>query len=365
MNGISQMGGYGGQQLAPQGLFGSLLGGPVGGLIGRGIGGLFGNAGLGNQIGQLAGGIGGSILPFSADPMQAYAQQLAQQQQMQQLSPQGWIGNLIGQVGQPLGGAIGGLFGQSGLGNQIGGIASQLGRMLPFSADPMQQAYGQQQQFGPQGFLGNLIGQLGQPFANSIASTIGYPQLGAPLGGIASQLGRMLPFSADPMQQMQQGYSPQGWIGNLIGQVGQPLGGAIGGIFGQPNLGSQIGGIAGQLGRMLPFSADPMQQMQQGYSPQGWLGNLIGQVGQPLGGAIGGLFGQSGLGGQIGGIAGQLGRMLPFQMDPMQQMLAQQQMAQQLQQLQQIQQLAQQQQQQQQPYASQGQQNYSAGQTLH
>ncbi len=51
MNGISPWGGYGAQQLAPQGLFGSLLGGPVGGLIGRGIGGLFGNAGLGMQIG--------------------------------------------------------------------------------------------------------------------------------------------------------------------------------------------------------------------------------------------------------------------------------------------------------------------------
>lgn len=373
MNGISQMGGYGGQQLAPQGIFGSLLGGPVGGLIGRGIGGLFGNASLGNQIGQLAGGIGGSILPFSADPMQqAYAQQLAQQQQLQQLqqlSPQGWLGNLIGQVGQPLGGAIGGIFGQPNIGSQIGGIAGQLGRLLPFSADPMQQAYGQQQQLAPQGLFGNLIGQLGQPLGGAIGSIFGQPNIGSQLGGIAGQLGRMLPFSADPIQQayaqqMQQQMSPQGWIGNLIGQVGQPLGGAIGGLFGQSGLGNQIGGIASQLGRMLPFSADPtqqMQQMQQGYSPQGWIGNLIGQVGQPLGGAIGGLFGQSGLGNQIGGIASQLGRMLPFQMDPMQQMLAQQQVAQQLQQ---IQQLAQQQQQQQ-PYAQQGQQNYSGGQTLH
>jgi hypothetical protein len=103
---------------------------------------------------------------------------------------------------------------------------------------------------------------------------------------------------------------------------------------------------------MLPFQADPMQQayaqqqMQQ-LAPQGLFGNLIGQLGQPLGGAIGSLFGQSGLGNQIGGIAGQLGRMLPFQMDAMQQAWAQQQ------------------QQQQQPYAGQGQQNYAAGQTLH
>ncbi len=359
MNGISQMGGFGGQQLAPQGLFGSLLGGPVGGLIGRGIGGLFGNPGLGGQIGQLAGGIGGGILPFSADPMQAYAQQMAQQQQMQQLAPQGLVGNLIGQLGQPVGSAIGGIWGQSGLGGQIGSIASQLGSMLPFSADPMQQAY--QQQLAPQGFFGNLLGQFGQPLANSIASTIGYPSLGGPIGGITSQLGRMLPFSADPMQQAyQQQLSPQGWVGNLIGQVGQPLGGAIGGLFGQSGLGNQIGGVASQLGRMLPFSADPMQQAyQQQLAPQGFFGNLLGQVGQPLGGAIGGLFGQSGLGSQIGGMAGQLGRMLPFQADPMQQALMQQIAIQQL-----VQQLAQQQQQQQ-PFAQQGQQNYSGGQTLH
>ena len=50
----------------PAGLFGSLLktlGGPIGGAIG----GLFGNAGLGQQIGQTAGGIG-TIVPFSVLP---------------------------------------------------------------------------------------------------------------------------------------------------------------------------------------------------------------------------------------------------------------------------------------------------------
>ena len=232
MNGISQWGGYGGQQqLAPQGLFGSLLGGPVGGLIGRGIGGLFGNAGLGSQIGQMAGGIGGSILPFSADPMQAYAQQLAQQQQwqqMQQLAPQGLFGNLIGQLGQPLGSAIGGLFGQSGLGSQLGGVAGQLGRMLPFQTDPMQQAYGQQQmgQINPQGLFGNLIGQLGQPLGGAIGSLFGQPGIGNQIGGFASQLGRMLPFQMDAMQQawaqqqqQQQPYAGQGQQNYSAGQT--------------------------------------------------------------------------------------------------------------------------------------------------
>lgn len=307
MNGISQLGGYSGQQLAPQGLLGGLFGAPLGGMIGRGLGGMLGNASLGGQIGQMAGGIGGGLLPFQSDPMmQAYAQQLQQQlqqlQQMQQqgqqgqqqIAPQGFFGNLLGQVGQPLGGAIGGIFGQSGLGSQIGSAAGQLGRLLPFQQDPMQ-AYSQQQQ--------------------------------------------------QPMQQL----APQGLVGNLIGQFGQPAGSAIGGLFGQSGLGGQIGGIASQLGRLLPFQQDPIaqayallaqqqeqiqqqmqqlqqlqqlqqpQQGQQQIAPQGFFGNLLGQVGQPLGGAIGGIFGNSGLGSQIGGAAGQLGRLLPFQMDASQQ----------------------------------------------
>ena len=203
MNGYPQSVSYGGQQvmpqgLAPQGLFGGMLGGPVGGMIGRGIGGWLGNPALGAQIGQIAGGIGGSLLPFQSDPMAAYAQQLQQLQQLQQqqgLAPQGFFGNLLGQIGQPLGNAIGGIFGHSGLGSTIGSAASHLGRLLPFQADPIMAAYAQ---------------QLAQ-------------------------------------QQAQQQLAPQGFFGNLLGQIGQPLGSAIGGIWGNQGLGSNIGNIAGRL----------------------------------------------------------------------------------------------------------------------
>jgi hypothetical protein len=252
---------FGQQQFAPQGFFGGLLGAPLGGLAGRGIGSLFGNPGLGAQIGQFAGGIGGSILPFSADPVAAaYAQQQALQQAQQQalqqqFAPQGFFGNLLGQVGQPLGGAIGGLFGNAGLGSQIGGLAGQIGRsVLPFSVDPIAAAYAQ----------------------------------------LAHQ------------QALQQQFAPQGWFGNLIGQVGQPLGGAIGGMFGNAGLGSQIGGIAGQIGRnVLPFSIDPVmaayaqqqallqamlqaQQAQQAQQGGAYPGYQAGQQGGAYGGAYGG-----------------------------------------------------------------------------
>jgi hypothetical protein len=317
------------------------------------------------------------MLPFEADPMAAaYAQQ--------QLDPQGFFGNLLGQVGRPLGSAVGGMLGNRNLGGTIGGIAGQLGRMLPFEADPMAAAYAQQQlapqtifgdlfknklpiispffprppigsggigtgipnlrnllpfeadpmaaayaqqQLDPQGFFGNLLGQVGRPLGSAVGGMLGNRNLGGTIGGIAGQLGRLLPFDADPMaealaqQQLaaqQQQLEAQGFFGNLLGQVGRPLGSAVGGMLGNRNLGGQIGGIAGQLGRLLPFEADPMAAAyyQQQLDPQGFFGNLLGQVGRPLGSAVGGMLGNRNLGGQIGGFAGQLGRLLPFEAGP-------------------------------------------------
>ncbi len=317
MNGISQTGAYGSQALSPQGFFGSLLGAPVGGLIGRGVGSLFGQSGAGTQIGQLAGGIGGALLPFAADPLQVYAQQLAQQQalqqQLQQLQQQQQL-------------------------QQLQQLAQQ--QQLQQSSQFQQPS---QQQLSPQGWFGNLIGQIGQPVGSAVGSIFGQPHIGSQLGGYAGQLGRMLPFSADPMQQA---YAQQ--------------------TYGQQAYGQQS-----------PTQAYGLQAYApQGYAPQGWIRNLISQIGQPVGTAIGGLHGQPVLGGQIGSIAAQIGRLLPFQVDPAQQALAQQmaqqQWAQQLAQMQLVQQMAQQMLQQlaqqlsqQQPYATAGQQAYGAGQTLH
>lgn len=226
--------------LAPQGFFGSLLGAPLGGLIGRGIGGLLGNSQLGNQIGQMAGGIGGTFLPLAVDPVTAaYAQQAQQQQLLQQqaqLAPQGWFGNIVKSVAQPLGQTIGNAFGHGQLGSTIGGYAAQLGGMLPFAVDPVQQAYAQQA--AQQAVQQQQLQQLQQ---------------------------------IQQLQQLQQaqGLAPQGWFGNIIKSVGQPLGQAIGSAFGHGQLGGTIGGYASQLGGMLPFAVDPVmaayaqQQAQQ------------------------------------------------------------------------------------------------------
>ncbi|MFS2003503.1 hypothetical protein ACEN9F_07710 [Duganella sp. CT11-25] len=327
--------------LAPQGFLGGILGAPLGGLIGRGIGGLFGNANLGRQIGQTAGGIGGSFLPFAADPVTAAYAQQAQQQQLQQLqqaqlAPQGWFGNIIKSVAQPLGGAIGGAFGNAGLGNTIGGIAGQLGGMLPFGADPVSLAYAQQAQqeaqlqqlqqqgLAPQGWFGNIIKNVARPLGGAIGGAFGNAGLGNTIGGIAGQLGGMLPFGADPVslayaQQAQQAQDAQlqqqSWLGDIL-RKNRPYTTAY-----NPFIPVQQ--------QLLPFGADPVTQayaqqaqqeaqlaQMQGLAPQGWFGNIIKSVAQPLGGAIGGAFGNAGLGNTIGGIAGQLGGMLPFGADP-------------------------------------------------
>jgi hypothetical protein len=255
-----QNAGYGEQQFAPQGFFGGLLGAPLGGLIGRGIGGLLGNQNLGRQIGQFAGGIGGSLLPFGADPMQQAQQQQMLQQQLQQqqlqelqqaqLAPQGWFGNLIGQVGRPLGGAIGGMFGNSGLGSTIGGVAGQLGSLLPFAAGP-----GVNTGIVPPQLQQQQIMQQHQQLVQHIQ------QLQQQLQQQQQQYAQLAQAIAQQAQGGQQGQiAPQGWFGNLISSVGQPLGGAIGGMFGNAGLGRTIGGVAGHLGGMLPFGADPVSQ---------------------------------------------------------------------------------------------------------
>jgi hypothetical protein len=92
--------------------------------------------------------------------VQQQAAMLQQQivQQGGQVAPQGWISNAITQYARPVGGFIGEQLGNQGLGAAIGGVAAQLGRYIPASADP----YGQQ-------FGGQLGGQLGAPLSAQFA----------------------------------------------------------------------------------------------------------------------------------------------------------------------------------------------------
>jgi hypothetical protein len=117
-----------------------------------------------------------------------------------QLRPQGFGGGLLGGWGGgELGHAIGGLFGGADLGSTIGGgIGSILGGLLPFQiAMPTgyrPQPYGQ---FAPQGLVGDIVGAVGAPVGQVLGGAWGYPELGRQLGAWAGQLGQQyIPFSS-------------------------------------------------------------------------------------------------------------------------------------------------------------------------
>lgn len=232
------------QQLAPQGWLGSMIGAPLGGLAGRAIGGLFDNPQLGGQIGQYAGGIGGSFLPLSAGPGQGFGQGGQQQAFGGQVAPQAWPGDLLG-----------GLLGNIGIVKTAITLLNSLAGLLPVVASalppgsPIAQRLQQvhqvlqqlQQVFHLQSQQGMQPQMLQQPFQQQQPQQIGQGLQG---------------------QQAQGQLAPQGWLGDALGQVGRPLGGLIGGIAGNQQLGNTIGGISSALGGLLPFSADPFQLQQ-------------------------------------------------------------------------------------------------------
>ena len=117
--------------------------------------------------------------------------------------------------------------------------------------------YAATQQFGPQGWFGNVLGQVAQPIGG-IGATLGNPQLQGVPGGWGGQLANFVPSSAGgqgfPQTGLQMGYATpqqllasQGWLGNFVGQAGQPLGSSLGGGFGIPQIGAYSGGFGGPI----------------------------------------------------------------------------------------------------------------------
>src|SRR6266702_4184154 len=192
-----------------------------------------------------------------------------------QLAPQGFFGNLLGQLAGPAGQALGGLFGQPQIGSQIGQALGGLGHPLPYQVVPGispapwagQPIYGGGQ-LAPQGFFGNLLGQLAGPAGQALGGLFGQPQIGSQIGQALGGLGHPLPYQVVPGispapwagQPIYGGgqLAPQGFFGNLLGQFAGPAGQALGGLFGQPQIGSQIGQALGGLGHLLPFQAVPI-----------------------------------------------------------------------------------------------------------
>ena len=228
----------------------------------------------------------GGLLPFDAGP-QAYAgTYYVPQTAAPGFAPQGFVGDALGAIGAPLGGFIGGRFGNAGLGQTIGGTVGGLAqRFLPFDAGPQQQPvyyYAPQSadpSFAPQGFIGDALGAVGGRVGNWIGGRFGNAGAGQTVGNVVGGLAqRFLPFEAGPQPQQQPVYhyapqsadpafAPQGFVGDALGAIGGPVGGWIGGRFGNAGAGQTIGGTLGGLAqRFLPFEAGPQQPVY--YAPQ-------------------------------------------------------------------------------------------------
>jgi hypothetical protein len=231
----------------------------------------------------------------------------------QQLGPQGYLGNLYGQVGQPGGVQTAGPFGQQQLGGQLGGVAGGMAQgFLPFGAVQGIPGYGYAT---PQTVLPLTVAPGTVPF-QQVQQT--QPQLGPWQYGASQQ-----PFGQPPLGQPQFGQqqfgqgqpqllvipvlTPQGVVGQLVLAIGQQPGGGFGG-----GLGGQ------QFGQIAPTAPWPSTGYGYGVpqiSPQALMGGI-----QP---GIGG----GGFGGQFGGGGGLGGGYLPYQA---QQQIPQQQIPQQL-----------------------------------
>jgi len=192
-------------QLPPQV---NLAGVPLGGVLGSSVSGLFGPQNIGRHIGPAVGGIGAPLVPLTVDPATTALLLQAQLAQQVQLVPQGLFGNLLGPIGQPFASVLGG---------PIGGITGPLARLSPFSVDPVTAAYVQQAQLG-QYLAAQQLAQQAQ-LAQQVALQLGH----------------------------------QGPFGNLLGPFSQPITNAVPGLWSNPLITGQIGGLVSQLGRILPF----------------------------------------------------------------------------------------------------------------
>jgi hypothetical protein len=227
----------------------------------------------------------------------------------QQFVPQGYLGNLYGQVGQPGGVQTAGPFGPQQLGGQLGGAPGGMAQgFLPFGAGQGIPGYGYAT---PPTVLPLTVAPGTVPFQPPQQTQ---PQLGPWQYG-ASQLpfGQQQFGPVQPQLQVIPVLTPQGWIGQLVLTIGQqpgpvapwlttgygygvpqispqaPMGGVQPG-FGGGGFGGQFSGGPG--GGYLPFQAQqqiPQQQIPQQQIPQMYVPVVpIGATsfpGQPLGAA--------------------------------------------------------------------------------
>ncbi len=217
-------------------------------------------------------------------------------------APQGAVGDLLGQVAEPVGGFVGNYLGYPKAGSDIGKAVGSVAHYLPFSATPT---------YAPQGLFGDILSTVAPVAGGVIGGLAGNQQLGRTIGNTVGDVGALLPFSATPQ------YAPQGLFGDILSTVAPVAGGVIGGLAGNQQLGATIGNTVGSVGSLLPFSATP--QYTQALAPQGVFGDILGSIAPVAGGLIGSVVAPgvgTAAGGAIGGALGQAAKLLPFGASP-------------------------------------------------
>lgn len=159
-----------------------------------------------------------------------------------QMSPQGWFGNVLGQIGQPLGAGFGGTFSNPQFSNLPGGWGTQLQNLIPISP-----------------------------------AVPGFHQIAQPVAGVLGQQACAFPGGFAAGYAPQQPLASQGWLGSVLGQTGQPSSYGIGGYFGTPQMASYASGLGSQLFGFNPLSNSPQAVQAAQYAAQ-----QAAQVGQQV-----------------------------------------------------------------------------------
>lgn len=151
------------------------------------------------------------LLPFQAVPSE-YAPQSAgpggtQQEIAMTVLPAGFFGSLLSGMAESVGGAVGGLFGSSGTGAEIGKSVAPILNMMPFHAVPpglVPQSTGpagapqEQMLFVPAGLFGSLLSGWGGTLNSLVSDWTGSSTAGDVAEGLAGILGDISPFSVLP-----------------------------------------------------------------------------------------------------------------------------------------------------------------------
>jgi hypothetical protein len=196
--------------VVPASFFGNLL---------SGVAGTFADL-VGNDTGREVAKIAAPILemlPFQDVPRELAPQSVgpggASVEERMIVVPAGFFGSLLSGFAGTIGGAVGGMFGSSGTGAAVGGIAAPILEMLPFhvvppsltpqSSGPTSGAAQEQLMFVPAGLFGSLLSGLAGSIGSTVGDWFGSEGTGEAVGNAVAPILDLIPFHAAPRAAIQ------------------------------------------------------------------------------------------------------------------------------------------------------------------